>query len=416
MDVYEATRIVLSRIQSLDPANASKIMGLLLLQDHGEKEMIRLAFGPQNLLHSVIAKAKKELGLNEHERLSFFDRRSGGCVSHDLGFGWGQCSKSVPPRISHQLTGGPRFPFSPKGVNLQQSESQSRATDLMMGDDLKKLGRWRSERIDLSAMAASRQIYLTFPADSVFREEDVSNYFSTFGPVQDVRIPYQQKRMFGFVTFMYPETVKSILAKGNPHFVCDSRVLVKPYKEKGKVPDKYRTKPSPTGLDSMDIMGLQLGGSAFHDNAQDLLWKSRLEERALELQSRRLMNLQLLDVKKQIQLSFDQTLLVSPPLVSSNQRVSTKENDEDRIKLPESLEDDRLPDSPFASPTHHFLEFDKSGAAADTNGSGSSSPSFDHDESTTLTDSRKSYNGQMPSLSMMGMLPGSSGPACRVGI
>lgn len=45
--------------------------------------------------------------------------------------------------------------------------------------------------------------------------------------------------MFGFVTFVYPETVKLILAKGNPHFVCDSRVLVKPYKEKGKVPDKY---------------------------------------------------------------------------------------------------------------------------------------------------------------------------------
>lgn len=60
-----------------------------------------------------------------------------------------------------------------------------------------------------------------------------------FGPVQDVRIPYQQKRMFGFVTFVYPETVKLILAKGNPHFVCDSRVLVKPYKEKGKIPDKY---------------------------------------------------------------------------------------------------------------------------------------------------------------------------------
>ena len=61
-----------------------------------------------------------------------------------------------------------------------------------------------------------------------------------YRPVQDVRIPYQQKRMFGFVTFVYPETVKLILAKGNPHFICDARVLVKPYKEKGKVPDKYR--------------------------------------------------------------------------------------------------------------------------------------------------------------------------------
>lgn len=74
-----------------------------------------------------------------------------------------------------------------------------------------------------------------------------------------------------------------------------------------------------------------------------------------------------------------------------------------------SLEDDRLPDSPFASPTHHFLEFDES---ADTNGSGASSPSFDKDESTraTLTDSLKSLNCQKPSLSM------SSGPTCRVGI
>jgi hypothetical protein len=66
-----------------------------------------------------------------------------------------------------------------------------------------------------------------------------------FGPVQDVRIPYQQKRMFGFVTFVYAETVKIILSKGNPHFVCDARVLVKPYKEKGKVPDRFRSVPSP---------------------------------------------------------------------------------------------------------------------------------------------------------------------------
>lgn len=57
--------------------------------------------------------------------------------------------------------------------------------------------------------------------------------------MQDVRIPYQQKRMFGFVTFVYPETVKLILARGNPHFICDSRVLVKPYKEKGKIVEKY---------------------------------------------------------------------------------------------------------------------------------------------------------------------------------
>ena len=63
MDGYEATRIVFSRIQNLDPENASKIMGLLLIQDHGEKEMIRLAFGPEALVHSVVLKARRELGL-----------------------------------------------------------------------------------------------------------------------------------------------------------------------------------------------------------------------------------------------------------------------------------------------------------------------------------------------------------------
>ncbi|KAH1087339.1 hypothetical protein GYH30_018751 [Glycine max] len=42
---------------------------------------------------------------------------------------------------------------------------------------------------------ASRKIYLNLLADSTFREEDVSNYFSIYGPVQDVRIPYHQKRI-----------------------------------------------------------------------------------------------------------------------------------------------------------------------------------------------------------------------------
>lgn len=62
MDAYEATKIVFSRIQSIDPENAAKIMGLLLIQDHGEKEMIRLAFGPETLLHSVVLNARKDLG------------------------------------------------------------------------------------------------------------------------------------------------------------------------------------------------------------------------------------------------------------------------------------------------------------------------------------------------------------------
>ena len=63
-------------------------------------------------------------------------------------------------------------------------------------------------------------------------------HFSKFGPVQDVRIPCQQKRMFGFVTFVFVETVKQILGKGNPHLVCGARVLVKPYREKARLIDR----------------------------------------------------------------------------------------------------------------------------------------------------------------------------------
>jgi hypothetical protein len=48
------------------------------------------------------------------------------------------------------------------------------------GDEAHKfMGRPRFDRTDFASMMnpASRQIYLTFPADSTFREEDVSNYF-----------------------------------------------------------------------------------------------------------------------------------------------------------------------------------------------------------------------------------------------
>ncbi|KAL4282708.1 hypothetical protein GQ457_16G006760 [Hibiscus cannabinus] len=472
MDSYEATRIVFSRIQSLDPENASKIMGYLLIQDHGEKEMIRLAFGPEAHIHSLILKAKTHLGALSvsnpptpstplspspfssnpssnsnlsyasvvngssaiangngsefvddyqfQDHLSFLNdskpgdllamqdsllhRRSfsvpglcfGAADDVNSGIGWkpclyfarGFCKNGASCRFLHgdcadggaapALVGSPSklseleqyqellrskvlqqqklassasqfmagassFPYS-KSLNLllhQQNETHSYGRPamaaLMMGDELHKFGqRCRPERNDFSAMGlgaavnpVSRQIYLTFPADSSFKEEDVSNYFSIYGPVQDVRIPYQQKRMFGFVTFIYPETVKLILAKGNPHFVCDSRVLVKPYKEKGKVQEKkqqqqqqqlergeYLACSSPSAVDSREPFDLHLGSKMFY-NPQEMLLRSKLEEQvdlqqAIELQGRRLMNLQLLDLKNQHQSQFHQGLSPVP--------------------------------------------------------------------------------------------------------
>ncbi|XWS28325.1 hypothetical protein CRYUN_Cryun25bG0058700 [Craigia yunnanensis] len=539
MDSYEATRIVFSRIQNLDPENASKIMGYLLIQDHGEKEMICLAFGPQALICSLILKAKTHLGLsisnpptpstppspspfssrpsplsipspssrlttsnttngfeitnasspstntwpplnhrpnspssnssrsyasivngtsniangfgslpsfascgntcNDNEfiddyqfqdHLSFlndskpedlFDprldlamsptgyadsalhRRSfsvpGLCFGAEdvnSGVGWkpclyfarGFCKNGTSCRFLHgdcadasafvgsssklneleqcqellrskalqqqqqqqqqqklaaasQFMAGASFPYS-KCVNFllqQQNDThRSAAAALMMGDKLHNLGRCRPERNDFSAMGlgavnpGSRQIYLTFPADSTFKEEDVSNYFSIYGPVQDVRIPYQQKRMFGFVTFVYPETVKLILAKGNPHFVCDSRVLVKPYKEKGKVQEKkqhqqqqlergeYSVCSSPSARDSWEPFGLHIGAKMFY-NTQEMLLRRKLDEQAdlqqaIQLQGRRLMNLQPLDFKNHHHSQFIHGLSSGSPIPS----------------------------------------------------------------------------------------------------
>ncbi|XP_066398319.1 zinc finger CCCH domain-containing protein 53-like [Miscanthus floridulus] len=633
MDAYEATKVVFSRIQALDPDHAAKIMGFLLIQDHGEKEMIRLAFGPEALLHTVMAKARKDLGLlpapgsgpgtptsvtsaaahsqfllsrqnsgrcggggagtapsplsvsspsswapppvfsrsnsvvingaaadealaaagggvgddlmnpaaggnaprspffaageplldelQLQEQLAFLNDAAGGhqlplfdaasecrspgagdaagffpygglgwangggpghrrsssvselCLGGADGLGWkpclfyarGYCKNGSACRFVHgglsddatALAGAKMdtatleqqcqdillrsksqrlaaaaaaaFPYSPTGslpgspsaatkclsllLQQQQNENQraaaaAAAAALMLGgDDAHKfMGRPRLDRADLASTMnpGSRQIYLTFPADSTFREEDVSNYFSIYGPVHDVRIPYQQKRMFGFVTFVYPETVKLILAKGNPHFICDARVLVKPYKEKGKVPDKYRKQQLQgervdfsNGLDARDHFDLhQLGARMLQHShsANEMLLRRKLEEQqaaelqqAMELQSRRLMGLQLLDLKPRsspspIGMPFSPTRAVASPTVESPpdsageqgkgsggfllpQRRAFNGGDEAESAGDASPNADsdqsaehNLPDSPFASPTK------KSAAAA----------------------------------------------------
>ncbi|KAG8063512.1 hypothetical protein GUJ93_ZPchr0003g17553 [Zizania palustris] len=610
MDAYEATKVVFSRIQALDPDNAAKVMGLLLIQDHDEKEMIRLAFGPEAMLHSVIAQASKELalltvpptgaitghtpflfsrqnsdggtaptllsvsspsswaqapvfsrsnsisngaaeemvgsqeelvspvnggsggagaapffpqaadaflddfhlqeqlgflndgGLNPQHQLPQFDvgefrspgpgdggvfpygfdwangfpahRRSASvnelCLGGGDGFGWkpclyyarGFCKNGSSCRFVHgdlaedpaalaaakmdcaaeqqqchdfllrsksQRLGPASFPYSPTGslpcspsaatkclsllLQKQHNDNHRAAAAALMlagGDEAHKfMGRPRLDRADFASMmnAGSRQIYLTFPADSTFREEDVSNYFSLYGPVHDVRIPYQQKRMFGFVTFVYPETVRLILAKGNPHFICDARVLVKPYKEKGKVPDKYRKQQqgdfcclTPTGLDAretFDFHELDARKLQHSNSANELLLRRKLEEQqhaaelqqAIDLHSRRLIGLQLLDLKVSAAANAAETasatlptpvvnvftagqhvattILESPPSCNDQLKASNGSPPErnaviggdmsepateeaPKIDSDQSAEHN-LPDSPFASPT-----------------------------------------------------------------
>ncbi|KAL1544998.1 zinc finger CCCH domain-containing protein 55-like [Salvia divinorum] len=451
MDACEAMKIVMPRIKNLDTENASRIIGYILMQDQGEKEMIRLALAPDAVLLSSVNQVKACLGLafpNSRSNSNTLPLNSGirptaflppnsprygyigslsppapisyaavldsgansdGNVSY---FGGNEFSDELlsPSGRSDSLifqlseeggVGGsphPHHPFhrrsySVNDVFLSRVEEGggvgcrpctylgkgfcrnggSCHSDFAVGGD--ELGSFQQQRVGVrapfsnynkcsnflnanqrnelsrvgmgmsaAAMASSsRQIYLTFPADSTFKEEDVAGYFSMFGPVQDVRIPYQQKRMFGFVTFVYPDTVKHILAKGNPHYVCDSRVLVKPYMEKGKAPDKkqfqqqfqnlerseYSPNSSPSTMDSKELFDLPIGehaqlaaGSRMLFNRQEMLRRQLENEaelhNAIELQGRRMGNLQLMDLGYQqhnnrFLPSFPAGVLVSSP-------------------------------------------------------------------------------------------------------
>ncbi|KAL6999156.1 hypothetical protein U1Q18_000316 [Sarracenia purpurea var. burkii] len=234
-------------------------------------------------------------------------------------------------------------------------------------DALKYMESW-SERNDPGPIVSgSRQIYLTFPAESTFAEEDVSDYFNTFGPVEDVRIPCQQKRMFGFVTFVSADTVKMILSRGNPHYVCGARVLVKPYREKSKLDRKYPLEfpmmPNPyyTDMDSEPHSRWESSSLLRYPFMEE-------QEQDLEFQARRLLKLQLAQKPMPEQSYFGYSMdelnasedhAKFPSAERFNHLLSVLNNGSSSDDNPKHVGTDHgdkesqgvdLPDSPFASP------------------------------------------------------------------
>ncbi|KAJ8748599.1 hypothetical protein K2173_007589 [Erythroxylum novogranatense] len=593
MDFTESTKVVYNRIQKLEPENVSKIIGYLLLQDHGEREMIRLAFSPDNLIYSLIKKAKADLGLNKptvsspispsqvnvapvsdvqlqvtpylpaasrsisspamfravssywNAQVTSEQQQVHNCefgpagedfqnqlqfltlddqlefvnsVNSEFSSNYVYPEPALRPRTSRRSPSLPEFPvkichyftkgfckhgsncryfhgypmteffsqnFSPNSnENLNEEQIVSPGTlekleleltqllksrrgmpvsiaslpmlyyekygrtlqaegyltesqrhgkagysltkllarlknsirlidrcrtgisfvyylpflnlfDLMcqilllvgdrphgqhsviLAEDVPKYLEYGGDRNDPGGIVAgSRQIYLTFPAESTFTEQDVSNYFSKFGPVQDVRIPCQQKRMFGFVTFVFTETVRQILVKGNPHFVCGARVLVKPYREKSRLVDrKYSEKLQPQiqyGSHYTD------GDSEIHSISvsraceSSRLFRKQLaeeHEQALEFERRRLSELQLppkplnhhsyfgysMDVLKLSEGRGEQSDFPSAEHV--NYLLDVFNSDEEKLRHitttyneQDSTQGLALPESPFAAP------------------------------------------------------------------
>lgn len=529
MDFSESTKVVYNRIQKLESEHVSKIIGYLLYRDHGEQDMIRLAFCPDNVIHSLINKAKNSLGLSPKPAISgplspplkfglFSSASPRPFTNHQLGnpywehqgpaenrpihnldllpvgcsdpmtdehqlqnqlqflslddhsdhnfvgrtFGPRSCRRSsslpeIPVKICHYFNKGyckhgnncryvhgyptpesfsqvfngnlndvvtdehvispgsleklemeltqllkfkggdpvsiaslPMLYHEMFGRTLQAegylTESQRhgkagysltkllarlrnsiRVIDrphgqhaVILAKDIHKYLECSGERTEHGAIVAdSRQIYLTFPAESTFSEQDVSNYFSHFGPVQDVRIPCQQKRMFGFVTFAYTETVKQILSRGNPHLVCDARVLVKPYREKSKLVDRKFPEKA-------------YQASCYNPFANAESEHQSLHRRAIEFEKRRFQELQhhqmrvgysVEDLKlasegHNEQLEFPSAKGFSYVLdvwnngsTSNNKTRHVKTNHYDQ----ESGQGLNLPDSPFASPTRNSI-------------------------------------------------------------
>ncbi|VVA98333.1 unnamed protein product [Arabis nemorensis] len=447
MNFTESMSVVHSRIQQLEPENASKIIGyLLLMQDHSDRDMIRLAFCPDSVMHSVINCVKYELAKNTRYqtppsdhltrtfgsftgsslpvsvspppvlsmRTGFWDNSnemdslqnsvqflnledsmaspefSTGFLPHEhqgLPLRTSRRSPSLPEfpvKVCHYFSKGfckhgnscryfhgqiiperesfaqmfnpnnnlsdeehvvshgsleklegeiiellksrrgapisiaslPMMYYEKYGRTLQAegylTESQRHGKagysltkllarlkntirlidrphgqhSVILAEDISKFVEYMGERNEHGAiLASSRQIYLTFPAESSFTEHDVSNYFSKFGLVEDVRIPCQQKTMFGFVTFVYIETVKLILAKGNPHFICGARVLVKPYREKSRS-SRYLDNNKP-------LHGMRYGSQYFDRDSEMSTLPLRISE------SSRLMKKQFLEEHEQ---------------------------------------------------------------------------------------------------------------------
>ncbi|KAJ7551470.1 hypothetical protein O6H91_06G016600 [Diphasiastrum complanatum] len=382
MDLEEARRKLYDRVHCLDADNVLKIMGYLLLQEWEEQEMLRLALGSDIVLHSLITKARKELGitspigfsssLKQQQQLSprpfispesshflmNFSTKSQSALYEANGvasptsphyhnslydqniaskerllllkdtmlsswrpcrfFAKGYCKHGSSCRFVHEsiqqkvgLSTGldqnrdhqevegsieigsfevlekelrellrgrsvvsiatlPQLYYDNYGKLLQADRYFSHPAPgksghhnliklliqmpktvtivrwphgqyaAILAEDTAKFMAYTGGSLDATDAfnSSSRQIYLTFPAESTFTEENASDYFTTFGPVQDVRIPNQQKRMFGFVTFTYAETVRKVLSEGNPHYIMEERVLVKPYKEKAKLAER----------------------------------------------------------------------------------------------------------------------------------------------------------------------------------
>ncbi|KAG0489086.1 hypothetical protein HPP92_007897 [Vanilla planifolia] len=70
MDFSDLTKLIVTRIQKLEPDNVIKILGCIFLKEPSEQEMMQLAFGPEQVILSKIDEAKAVLGMSSPDDIA----------------------------------------------------------------------------------------------------------------------------------------------------------------------------------------------------------------------------------------------------------------------------------------------------------------------------------------------------------
>ncbi|KAG7600217.1 RNA-binding domain superfamily [Arabidopsis suecica] len=361
MDSGDAIATISARIRTLEPENASKIIGYFLLQDITNSDLIRLAFSTDKVLKKFCEEAKSVLGILNpnarpfnplHQSLSQSSPRnefldfsrnpnplSPSLTSNTFGYnpdfhhegssqqqqqqwsfsanepgyqflpgfgspgGLGSPSERISQNQQQRMTPAHGSPmsniqgsgqFGVQGGFGSPSEQQRMIAAQFMGDfgspmsNIQGSGQFGVQGWQGKRYPASHQLYLTFPPESSFTDEDVSTYFGNFGPVVGVRIPNQERRRFGFVSFANAETVTTVLAQRNSHLIGESAVIVKPYQQKETIPQDGQQQqlnqllerenllhhPRLSGMDPRDQVESRFGPRMFRNRTQEMLQRS----------------------------------------------------------------------------------------------------------------------------------------------
>ncbi|KAJ7963678.1 zinc finger CCCH domain-containing protein 18 [Quillaja saponaria] len=230
MDISESLKVLYKRIQKLDPDNVTKVIGNLLLQDNGEEKIISLANLPNHSLEKVVYNAHGLQRLLNKMTIAPISPplNPPHAFSHLPADSPGSFQVPSPPNWNPQLGRNAKSALGHMDSNIGYLNQREVAKTRMFGSP--KSMEYQSVNYD-QGQIVNEKIFLRFPAESTFTKEDVSNYFSDFGPIKDVRIPKKEQRVYGFVTFTNSDTVNSIFQMGNPHLIQGYPVSVKPFRD-----------------------------------------------------------------------------------------------------------------------------------------------------------------------------------------